>query len=127
MPNEIRRERLSIGTSLALAIVAFPPVLAVAAIVVGKVVISIVDDITVPGADIPHALDAILQGAMIGLPVLVAYIVSRFIYTNLRWRWEEPDGQYCRACAYDLTGNVSGVCPECGTPVGDDTAIDTNG
>lgn len=23
----------------------------------------------------------------------------------------------CRSCGYDLTGNVSGVCPECGTPV----------
>jgi hypothetical protein len=23
----------------------------------------------------------------------------------------------CKHCAYDLTGNVSGVCPECGTPV----------
>jgi hypothetical protein len=23
----------------------------------------------------------------------------------------------CRACSYDLTGNVSGVCPECGTPI----------
>ena len=23
----------------------------------------------------------------------------------------------CRACGYDLTGNASGVCPECGTPV----------
>jgi len=22
----------------------------------------------------------------------------------------------CRTCAYDLTGNLSGVCPECGTP-----------
>jgi hypothetical protein len=22
----------------------------------------------------------------------------------------------CRQCAYDLTGNASGVCPECGTP-----------
>ncbi len=24
----------------------------------------------------------------------------------------------CVECAYDLTGNVSGVCPECGTPIG---------
>lgn len=24
---------------------------------------------------------------------------------------------HCKRCAYDLTGNVSGVCPECGTPV----------
>jgi hypothetical protein len=23
---------------------------------------------------------------------------------------------HCPACGYDLTGNVSGVCPECGTP-----------
>lgn len=23
----------------------------------------------------------------------------------------------CRACSYDLTANVSGVCPECGMPV----------
>lgn len=24
---------------------------------------------------------------------------------------------YCTRCDYDPTGNVSGVCPECGTPV----------
>ena len=24
----------------------------------------------------------------------------------------------CTRCGYCLTGNVSGVCPECGTPVG---------
>jgi hypothetical protein len=23
----------------------------------------------------------------------------------------------CHTCGYELTGNVSGVCPECGTPV----------
>ena len=23
----------------------------------------------------------------------------------------------CPACGYDLTGNTSGICPECGTPV----------
>ena len=26
-----------------------------------------------------------------------------------------PEG--CLSCGYDLTGNTSGVCPECGTPV----------
>jgi len=24
---------------------------------------------------------------------------------------------HCRGCDYDLTGNVSGRCPECGTPI----------
>ena len=23
----------------------------------------------------------------------------------------------CPRCSYDLTGNVSGICPECGTPI----------
>jgi len=27
-----------------------------------------------------------------------------------------PSG-FCRTCRYDLTGNVSGVCPECGTKI----------
>jgi uncharacterized paraquat-inducible protein A len=26
------------------------------------------------------------------------------------------DRGLCAACGYDLTGNTSGVCPECGTP-----------
>lgn len=26
----------------------------------------------------------------------------------------------CRKCAYDLTGNVSGTCPECGSPISND-------
>jgi hypothetical protein len=25
-------------------------------------------------------------------------------------------GRHCLTCRYDLTGNISGVCPECGTP-----------
>lgn len=28
------------------------------------------------------------------------------------WYWGEP--QVCPTCQYNLTGNVSGVCPECG-------------
>ncbi len=33
-------------------------------------------------------------------------------------RWSRmPSGHFCRSCGYDLTGNVSGVCPECGTPI----------
>lgn len=27
------------------------------------------------------------------------------------------DKTHCRNCAYNLVGNISGVCPECGTPI----------
>lgn len=30
---------------------------------------------------------------------------------------ELPTGNICRKCGYDLTGNVSGVCPECGEQI----------
>jgi len=32
--------------------------------------------------------------------------------------WHEGDiTPHCRNCDYDLTGNVTGRCPECGTPI----------
>jgi hypothetical protein len=33
-----------------------------------------------------------------------------------RWRPARPTG-FCAVCGYNLTGNASGACPECGTPV----------
>ena len=39
------------------------------------------------------------------------------------WRWNRhrratDDGMpHCAKCDYNLTGNVSGICPECGTPI----------
>jgi hypothetical protein len=32
-------------------------------------------------------------------------------------RRDRPDPTRCVRCDYNLTGNVSGICPECGTPV----------
>jgi hypothetical protein len=32
------------------------------------------------------------------------------------WRRRPPPG-HCRACGYNLKGNISGVCPECGEAV----------
>jgi predicted RNA-binding Zn-ribbon protein involved in translation (DUF1610 family) len=42
--------------------------------------------------------------------------------TVLFWRDRHrriPPG-HCQTCGYDLTGNVSGVCPECGKPIPND-------
>ena len=42
-----------------------------------------------------------------------ALLISAVIY-QIRKRLRKG---YCVACDYDLTGNVSGRCPECGTPI----------
>ncbi len=39
------------------------------------------------------------------------------IPTLIVWRWDRHRAGHCRSCRYDLTGNVSGVCPECGNEV----------
>lgn len=48
--------------------------------------------------------------------VLAVYPVQVLIRGPLRrWRWVRHG--LCIACGYDLRGNESGVCPECGTDV----------
>ena len=59
-----------------------------------------------------------------GLWVLLFFTYRWLRY--LRWKWraipyfEQADRLQkglCIKCGYNLTGNTSGVCPECGTPV----------
>jgi hypothetical protein len=55
-------------------------------------------------------------GRMIGVPIWYAF-ASLLILTVLIWRRAgryNPVG-HCDKCGYNLTGNVSGFCPECGT------------
>jgi len=47
---------------------------------------------------------------------LIAYPTIAFIRGPLR-RWRRRRKGRCLKCGYNLTGNVSGVCPECGTEV----------
>ena len=50
--------------------------------------------------------------------VVAAGLLCRAVPTwRARWeaRWRYPQG-HCQTCGYNLTGNTSGVCPECGTP-----------
>jgi hypothetical protein len=45
--------------------------------------------------------------------LLLAYPTLAFIRGPLR-RWRRRKRGLCIHCGYDLTGNTSGVCPECG-------------
>ncbi|HXE54845.1 MAG TPA: hypothetical protein VN541_17625 [Tepidisphaeraceae bacterium] len=42
----------------------------------------------------------------------IGYLARRILVRRTRVRLG-----HCIRCGYDLTGNISGVCPECGTPV----------
>ncbi|UCC29745.1 MAG: hypothetical protein JSU86_16260 [Phycisphaerales bacterium] len=52
--------------------------------------------------------------ALLALPI--AYVLACVVIACLEPNEPSPAG-YCRKCGYDLTGNVSGVCPECGTEI----------
>jgi hypothetical protein len=49
------------------------------------------------------------------IPVVALVIPTTFLW----WRCLRVLPGHCQNCGYDLTGNVSGVCPECGTAVPD--------
>ena len=44
-----------------------------------------------------------------------AFVQARRVWRIRREQRRARAGR-CTACGYDLTGNVSAVCPECGTP-----------
>lgn len=54
--------------------------------------------------------------AAIVLAVLAVAMCSALHICRVRAERAAARGR-CLACSYDLTGNVSGVCPECGTAI----------
>ena len=60
------------------------------------------------------------QGHIGRLPlhVLVLFMsgFASYSFFPVYRRWERRRNGLCVKCCYDLTGNVSGVCPECGCP-----------
>ncbi len=66
---------------------------------------------------------ALLPLGIGNLPIafLVAVIVGIPVHRKRRQRMLLG---HCRSCGYNLTGNVSGVCSECGEPVQGDVSLD---
>lgn len=51
------------------------------------------------------------------LPIWLIALVLWLTNYGIAVRRKPQDGSSCVECGYDLKGNVSGKCPECGTPI----------
>lgn len=59
----------------------------------------------------PRIVTAVLATALTGFGILL-FILNR------GWRKDSQVAPgHCAHCDYDLTGNISGVCPECGSAI----------
>lgn len=64
-----------------------------------------------------HAMLHWFHAIVIPLNLAVG-VVTGELFRWIRTGWPRADrGLCCQTCDYDLRGNVSGRCPECGTPV----------
>ena len=57
------------------------------------------------------------------VPYWVICAITGLIPVVWFWRRGRPRAGYCSACGYSLTGNLSGVCPECGKAVAGEAGI----
>ncbi len=54
---------------------------------------------------------------LIAFIVILSYLASRLLYACMICRRVLDETPRCDCCGYNLTGNRSGRCPECGTPI----------
>ncbi len=50
------------------------------------------------------------------LPLWIPLLITA-VPTFILWRRDRIPHGHCQRCGYDLTGNVSGRCPECGKEI----------
>ncbi len=57
----------------------------------------------------------------LGVPLLLTAVATAILFR--RDHCASPPAGHCRVCGYDLTGNESGFCSECGTKIEADQRI----
>jgi hypothetical protein len=72
---------------------------------------------TRPGTWIQYPPSGKLNVVMLVLPVWLLLVVVALPTTFLFWYDRRIPPGHCQKCGYSLTGNTSGVCPECGEKV----------
>jgi hypothetical protein len=62
-----------------------------------------------------HVFDGITPIACVDVVLVLPAILM--LAGGVVLGWHGPPAGFCASCGYSLTGNTSGVCPECFTPV----------
>ena len=57
-----------------------------------------------------------MRGVFIAGPIMLGGSFILWVIA-LKAKYTHGSVQSCANCGYNLTGNVSGVCPECGTEI----------
>lgn len=60
--------------------------------------------------------ETVTLGFIMAMFVITGYASGRIYYMLIR-RQGKLERIECPHCDYNLTGNISGICPECGTPI----------
>ncbi|MGD8454240.1 MAG: hypothetical protein PVJ57_20700 [Phycisphaerae bacterium] len=120
MPRKIKIARTPAIVALGLAVLAFPFACAAAGVLTIPIVLAVAPVVMAIGFFAGAAPDEVLYYTIGGAMLLAAALMSWRVYADLRWETIDNTGRYCLRCGYDLTGNVSGRCPECGRELTDD-------
>ena len=70
----------------------------------------------------PSPLVEFIAGSMMAIGFVGFVVVSFVGCAKTRSKPKHPAG-HCQRCGYNLTGNLSGICPECGKPCGSDAGV----
>lgn len=62
-------------------------------------------------------------GSFVILPLWIPFLLIAVPTAFFLWPKRRIPPGHCQFCGYDLTGNVSGTCPECGSAVADQTRV----
>lgn len=63
----------------------------------------------------------------IWVPTAILFLIPMFIFIKINTiKLIRRSCNHCIHCGYNLTGNISGTCPECGTPIENTAIIPSN-
>ncbi|MHC5023295.1 MAG: hypothetical protein ACYTGG_05215 [Planctomycetota bacterium] len=83
--------------------------------IISGTLINITFDVAMIGGLLAGWMPQAVIMSMIAAFIAVLHVAGRRLSLKLRF----ADWSRCHGCGYDLAGNLSGVCPECGTAVGE--------